>query len=287
MSGWLVVDHLLAELIEFMHEQEFAIAFNHGGNGYVWCPFHPDSSLLTENQHPFWHNPTPLILYPTAAMRILIVEDNRDILANLVDFLEMKGYTVDCAQDGIAGQKLAQSEHYDLAIFDVMLPGMDGFTLCQHLRESQNHLPVIMLTARDTLDDRLQGFSAGADDYLVKPFELSELAARVEAVLRRTRGASRVLTVADLSLDLDTLGVTRQGKAIRLNPIGLKLLEELMRRSPGVVRRDQLEAAVWGDDCPDSDSLRSHIHQLRQLIDKPFDRPLLQTVHGIGFRLAP
>ncbi len=220
-------------------------------------------------------------------MRILIVEDNRDILANLADFLELKGYTVDCAQDGVSGLHLAASQPYDLAILDVMLPGMDGFTLCQRLRESRNNLPVIMLTARDTLDDRLQGFSSGADDYLVKPFELSELAARVEAVLRRTRGASRVLTVADLNLDLDSLAVTREGKALKLNPIGLKLLEELMRRSPSVVRREQLEEAIWGDDCPDSDSLRSHIHQLRQVIDKPFDTPLLQTVHGIGFRLAP
>lgn len=220
-------------------------------------------------------------------MRILVVEDNRDILANLVDYLEIKGYTVDCAQDGLSGLHLAASQSYDLAILDVMLPGMDGFTLCQRLREGRNNLPVIMLTARDTLDDRLQGFSSGADDYLVKPFELSELAARVDAVLRRSRGVSRVLTVSDLSLDLDSLEVSRQGKMIKLNPIGLKLLETLMRRSPSVVRREQLEEAIWGDDCPDSDSLRSHIHQLRQSIDKPFVTPLLQTVHGIGFRLAP
>jgi DNA-binding response OmpR family regulator len=221
-------------------------------------------------------------------MRILLVEDNRDILANLADYLELKGYTVDCAQDGLTGLHLAASQSYDLAVLDVMLPGMDGFTLCQRLREGRNNLPVIMLTARDTLDDRLQGFSSGADDYLVKPFELSELAARVEAVLRRTHGGvSRLLTVADLTLDLDSLEVARQGKQIKLNPIGLKLLEALMQRSPSVVRREQLEEAIWGDDCPDSDSLRSHIHQLRQLIDKPFDTHLLQTVHGIGFRLAP
>lgn len=221
-------------------------------------------------------------------MRILLVEDNRDILANLADYLELKGYTVDCAQDGLTGLHLAASQSYDLAVLDVMLPGMDGFTLCQRLREGRNNLPVIMLTARDTLDDRLQGFSSGADDYLVKPFELSELAARVEAVLRRAHGGvSRLLTVADLTLDLDSLEVARQGKQIKLNPIGLKLLEALMQRSPSVVRREQLEEAIWGDDCPDSDSLRSHIHQLRQLIDKPFDTHLLQTVHGIGFRLAP
>lgn len=219
-------------------------------------------------------------------MRILLVEDNKDILANLMDYLELKGYTVDCARDGLTGMHLAETESYDLAVLDVMMPGIDGFTLCQRLREARNNLPVIMLTARDTLTDRLEGFSSGADDYLVKPFELSELVARIEAVLRRTRGASRLLTVADLSYDLDSLAVKRADKSIKLNPISLKLLEILMQRSPSVVRREQLEEAVWGDNCPDSDSLRSHIHQLRQLIDKPFDVPLLHTVHGIGFRLA-
>lgn len=219
-------------------------------------------------------------------MRILIVEDNRDILANLADFLDMKGYTVDCAQDGVSGLHLATTQHFDLAILDIMLPGMDGYTLCQRLREAQQHVPVIMLTARDTLDDRLHGFASGADDYLVKPFELSELAARIEAVLRRSRGAQRQLHVSDLTFDLDTLAVTRAGKLLKLNPTCLTLLETLMRKSPSVVRREILEEAVWGDNTPDSDSLRSHIHILRQAIDKPFDVPLLHTVHGIGFRLA-
>ena len=188
-------------------------------------------------------------------MRILLVEDNKDILANLMDYLELKGYTVDCARDGLTGMHLAATESYDLAVLDVMMPGIDGFTLCQRLREARNNLPVIMLTARDTLTDRLEGFSSGADDYLVKPFELSELVARIEAVLRRTRGASRLLTVADLSYDLDSLAVKRADKSIKLNPISLKLLEILMQRSPSVVRREQLEEAVWGDNCPDSDTI--------------------------------
>lgn len=219
-------------------------------------------------------------------MRILIVEDNRDILANLIDFLELKGHTVDCAENGMNGLHLAATEHFDLAILDIMLPGIDGFTLCQRLREGQHHLPVIMLTARDTLDDRLKGFSSGADDYLVKPFELSELEARIEAIVRRTRGAQRQLQVSDLSFDLDTLNITRAGQSIKLNTIGLILLETLMRKSPSVVRREILEEAVWGDNAPDSDSLRSHIHALRQAIDKPFDSPLLHTMHGIGFKLT-
>ncbi|HYQ39874.1 MAG TPA: response regulator transcription factor [Pseudomonas sp.] len=221
-------------------------------------------------------------------MRILLVEDNRDILANLADYLTLKGYTVDCAQDGLSGLHLATAGHYDLIVLDVMLPGLDGYTLCRRLREeARSNIPVIMLTARDQLDDRLQGFKSGADDYLVKPFALSELAARIEAVLRRSQGSSqRVLQVADLSYDLDTLEVSRGGRRLKLNPLGLKLLALLMQKSPHVLRREALEEALWGDDCPDSDSLRSHIHQLRQVIDKPFPQPLLHTVHGLGYRLA-
>ncbi|MNM59272.1 Response regulator MprA [compost metagenome] len=221
-------------------------------------------------------------------MRILLVEDNRDILANMADYLGMKGYTVDCAQDGLTGLHLAATEHFDLIVLDVMLPALDGFTLCRRLREdARRDTPVIMLTARDQLDDRLQGFRSGADDYLLKPFALSELAARIEAILRRTQGGGRrELQVADLRYDLDTLEVTRAGKPLKLNPIALKLLAVLMQKSPHVVRRDVLEETVWGDDCPDSDSLRSHVHQLRQVIDKPFATPLLHTVHGVGYRLA-
>ena len=221
-------------------------------------------------------------------MRILLVEDNRDILANLADYLGIQGYTVDCAQDGLSGLHLAVTEHYDLIVLDIMLPGLDGYTLCKRLREeARRNTPVIMLTARDQLDDRLQGFRSGADDYLLKPFALSELAARIEAVLRRSSGGGRrCLQVGELSYDLDTLEVSREGRALKLNPVGLKLLAVLMQKSPHVVRREVLEEALWGDDCPDSDSLRSHVHQLRQVIDKPFARPLLHTLHGVGYRLA-
>lgn len=221
-------------------------------------------------------------------MRILVIEDNRDILANILDYLELKGFTLDCAQDGLSGMHLALTQPYDLIVLDIMLPGMDGYQLCQKLRqEANNNTPIIMLTARDALDDRLKGLHAGADDYLVKPFALSELVARIEAVLRRSSGANkRVLEVADLRYNLETLEVSRAGQSLKLNPIGLKLLATLMQRSPAVVRREALEEALWGDDIPDSDSLRSHIHQLRQAIDKPFATTLLHTVHGVGFRLV-
>lgn len=221
-------------------------------------------------------------------MRILVVEDNQDILANVMDYLTMKGYTVDCAQDGVSGLHLAVTEHYDLIVLDIMLPRMDGYQLCKRLREDAlSETPVIMLTARDALDDRLQGLGAGADDYLLKPFALSELVARIEAVLRRSHGSrKRKLQVGDLVYDLDTLYISRADQALKLNPLGLKLLAVLMQKSPAVVRREMLEETLWGDHCPDSDSLRSHIHQLRQVLDKPFDKPLLHTIHGVGYRLA-
>jgi DNA-binding response OmpR family regulator len=160
-------------------------------------------------------------------------------------------------------------------------------TLCRKLRQDARvNTPVIMLTARDSVDDKLAGFKAGSDDYLVKPFALPELHARVEAVLRRSQSQiGNQLTVADLSYDLDTLQVSRQGKTLKLHPIGLRLLEKLMKSSPHVVRREILQEVLWGDDIPDSDSLRSHIHLLRQVIDKPFDSSLIHTVHGIGYCL--
>jgi DNA-binding response OmpR family regulator len=221
-------------------------------------------------------------------MRILVIEDNRDILANVLDYLQLKGYTVDCAQDGLSGLHLAVSENYDLIVLDIMLPGIDGNQLCQRLRDDARlDTPIIMLTARDQLEDRLKGLHSGADDYLVKPFALSELVARIEAILRRSQGGKRhLLEVADLSYDLDTLQVSRQGKQLKLNPVGLKLLEVLMRKSPAVVRRSVLEEALWGEELPESDSLRSHVHQLRQVIDKPFPYPLLHTLHGLGYCLA-
>ena len=221
-------------------------------------------------------------------MRILVIEDNRDILANVLDYLQLKGFSVDCAQDGLTGLHLARTGHYNLIVLDIMLPGIDGYQVCKHLREEdRNEVPILMLTARDALDDRLLGLQAGADDYLIKPFALSELVARIEAILRRSQGSRmRQLKVADLVYDLDTLHVSRAGQPLKLNPLGLKLLVVLMQKSPAVVRREALEEALWGDDCPDSDSLRSHIHQLRQVLDKPFAHPLLHTLHGVGYRLA-
>ena len=221
-------------------------------------------------------------------MRLLAIEDNPDMRANLADYLSLRGYVVDCAKDGLTGLHLAATQEFDLVILDVMLPGLDGYSLAERLRQGErSDLPIIMLTARDALEDRLRGFRAGVDDYLTKPFAMAELAARIEAVLKRTRNkARRELQVADLRYDLDTLEVTRAGIPIQLSPIGHKLLAILMQRSPAVVRRDTLEEELWGDSPPDSHSLRTHIHSLRQQVDRDFSGPLIHTVHGIGYRLA-
>lgn len=220
---------------------------------------------------------------------ILVVEDHRDIAESILDFLEQRGFSVDYAQDGVTGLHLAVSNRYDVIVLDVMLPGLDGVSLCRKLREqARRATPVLMLTARDTLDDKIAGLDAGADDYLVKPFEIRELEARVRALLRRQRGAlaREIYTVGDLVLDTSTLQVTRAGRSLTLTPIGLKMLTVLMRASPGVVSRQQLEREVWGDLLPDSDTLRSHLYNLRKVIDKPFDRPLLHTLASTGYRIS-
>ncbi|HNV83687.1 MAG: response regulator transcription factor [Arenimonas sp.] len=221
-------------------------------------------------------------------MRILVIEDNRDIAANLGDFLEDRGHTVDYAADGVAGLHLAVVNDFDAIILDLNLPGMDGLEVCKRLRaEGRKQTPVLMLTARDSLDSKLAGFESGADDYLVKPFALQEVEARLSVLARRGKAAQpRVLHVADLEYNLDTLEVMRGGKAIQLNPTALKILQSLMEASPSVVTRLELENRVWGEELPDSDSLRVHIHGLRAAIDKPFDKALIQTRHGIGYRIA-
>jgi DNA-binding response OmpR family regulator len=220
---------------------------------------------------------------------VLLVEDNRGISETVGEFLERRGYSVDYASDGVTGLHLAVSNSYDVVVLDLMLPGMDGLDVCRKLRqEAKKSTPVLMLTARDTLEDKVTGLDAGADDYLVKPFEVKELEARVRALIRRDRRqvSQEVLRVGDLVLDTATLRLTRAGKDLAVSPIGLKLLTILMRESPRVVSRRDIEREVWGDMLPDSDTLRSHLYNLRKVIDKPFQNQLLHTIHSAGYRLA-
>lgn len=222
------------------------------------------------------------------ALRILIVEDNIDIAENIADYFELQGHVTDFAMDGIGGLHLALTQDYDAIILDIMLPAMDGLTFSRKLREEgQKETPVLMLTARDTLSDKLHGFDAGADDYLVKPFELEELSARIHALVRRSDHAKKKsLRVGDLVVDLGKMQVRRSGHPIELNRACLKILTMLMQASPDVVSRKEIEHALWSDTPPGSDALRSHIYTLRQAIDKPFKRHLIYTIHGIGYKLV-
>jgi DNA-binding response OmpR family regulator len=224
-------------------------------------------------------------------LHLLLIEDNPDLVANVADFLDGRGHSLDIAYNGFAGLGFALENDYDALILDLTLPGIDGLEVCQRLRASGRTLPILMLTARDGLEDKLEGFASGADDYLVKPFALRELEARLLALARRGHGgqagtAAERLRVADLELDLATRRLTRAGRPLELPPIPMRLLETLLRRAPGLVTRAELERAVWGDQPPDSDALRAHLHLLRQTIDKPFPRPLLHTVRGFGYRLG-
>lgn len=220
---------------------------------------------------------------------ILLVEDNRNIAEMVIEYLERRGFEVDYASDGLEGYRLAHDNSYDAIVLDLMLPRMDGVQVCRKLREeAKKATPVLMLTARDTLQDKVSGLEAGADDYLVKPFAIQELEARLRALIRRERRqvSSEVLQVADLVYDAASLRVTRAGRELTLSPIGLRLLGILMRESPRVVSRRDVEREIWGDALPDSDTLRSHLYNLRKVIDRPFAKPLLHTVQSAGYRMA-
>jgi DNA-binding response OmpR family regulator len=220
---------------------------------------------------------------------ILVVEDNRVLAETVSTYLENNGYEVDYAADGLDGYRLATENRYDAIVLDGAMPRMDGLEVVRKLRgEARLSTPVIMVSARDTLEDKVKGLEEGVDDYLTKPFAAQELAARLRAVIRRDRKetASQVLKVGDLTFDPKSVRVTRAGKSLELSPLALKLLQILMRESPRVVSRKEIEREIWGDELPDSDALRSHLYNLRKNIDKGFDIPLLHTVLNAGYRLS-
>lgn len=221
-------------------------------------------------------------------MRILVVEDNRNLVTNLFEYFEVRGHMLDVAPDGRTGLHLAVTQSFDVIVLDWMLPRMDGREVLKSLRAADIETPVLMLTARNELPDKIAGFRAGADDYLTKPFDLPELEVRLEALVARAdrSGGARVLQVADLTLDLGTLEVTRAGRSLHLYPACRKLLEVLMQSSPNAVTRERLEHALWGDSPPDGDMLRSHVYELRRSVDGDFPDKLIQTLPRVGYRLA-
>jgi DNA-binding response OmpR family regulator len=220
---------------------------------------------------------------------LLVIEDNPDLAANIGEYLQGRGDTVDYAADGLTGLHLSAVNDYDVVILDLNLPGLDGLSLCRRLRQDgHSTVPLLMLTARDTEHDKISGLEAGADDYLTKPFSLAELHARLRALARRRAGGTSVLRVADLSFDVSSLLVRRGQRRLEPSRAGLKLLEALLRASPGVLSREAAERAIWGDEPPDSEaSLRGHIHSLRRIIDEGEPVKLLHTLHGVGYRLLP
>lgn len=221
-------------------------------------------------------------------MRVLVVEDERKIAAFIKRGLEENAYAVDVAYDGEDGYGWAQSFPYDLIILDVMLPKLDGFTLCRRLRAEGNQAQILMLTAKDAVDDRVTGLDAGADDYLVKPFAFRELLARLRALSRRG-GEQRTTTlqVADLTLDLVSHQAMRGGRAIDLTAKEFALLELLMRHPNQILSRTVIAEHVWDYDFYNqSNVVDVYIRYLRKKIDDPFDLKLIQTIRGMGYRLA-
>ncbi len=228
-------------------------------------------------------------MHETTMYKILIIEDNPDIVANIYAFFEPKGFELDNAHNGISGLTLAANNRYDVILLDVMLPGMDGTKLCKKLREElHNKTPVLMLTARDTILDKVAGFDSGADDYLVKPFSLIELESRIKALIRRHQDEhfEHSLAVGPLSLNANEHTIRREGKSLKLTPTGFKILETLMNASPRVVSKSELEEKVWGEDIPSSDALRTHMHSVRVQVDKPFARPMIMTMPGVGYQIV-
>jgi two-component system, OmpR family, response regulator len=223
-------------------------------------------------------------------MKILLVEDNEQVSQFVQKGLQENGHTVDHADNGRDGLFLASGEHYDAIILDRMLPGgIDGIGIIEALRKTGNATPILILSALSEVDERIRGLRAGGDDYLAKPFAFGELAARLEALMRRSQGADAktTLDVGDLRMDLLGRKVSRNGKAIALQPREFKLLEYLMRHAGQVVTRTMLIENVWDYHFdPQTNVIDVHVSRLRQKIDGGFDRPLLHTVRGVGYRLG-
>jgi DNA-binding response OmpR family regulator len=222
-------------------------------------------------------------------MRILLIEDNQLVASNVVEFLDAESHDVDLAVDGRTGLKMASGGAYDALVVDVALPRLTGLELCRKYRaERGSGTPILMLTARDTLEDKLEGFDAGADDYLVKPFELRELLARVQSLHRRAQGAASdgdSISYGEVALDLGRWEARFRDKPISLNRIGTRILELLLRGAPNVVRKETLQEQIWGNHPPSDGVLRTHVYAVRKALANAGAPDLLQTVHGVGHKL--
>lgn len=218
-------------------------------------------------------------------MLALLIEDNRQLASNIIEYLAFDDIECDYAERGDQGLALAQETPFDIILLDLNLPRLNGLTIAKTLRDDGNNTPILMLTARDSLDNKLEGFAQGADDYLVKPFALPELVARIKALVNRSLPQHNTLKVDDLALNLHTREATRQNKTLNLNPVAWELLVALAKASPAPLSRETLEEVVWQGKPPNSDALKSHLYQLRKLVNKPFSQPILHTLRGVGVAL--
>lgn len=220
-------------------------------------------------------------------INVLLVEDDIDLATTIVDYLDIEDIECDHASNGVMGLNLLQINHYQMIILDVNMPKMDGLTMCRTLREQGKDTPVLMLTARDSLDNKLEGFDAGSDDYLVKPFAMKELVARVQVLAKRKSGEVKRLTLANLNLDLAKRSADVEGQTLKLSPIAFKLLETLVREAPQPVTRSAIMQAVWGEEQPDSNSLKVHIYHLRKQLEGASKQVKLETIPSVGFAIKP
>ncbi len=220
-------------------------------------------------------------------MRILVVEDDHKVASFIQSGLTQEGYAVDVLREGTMAGEQARAVDYDAVVLDLMLPGRSGFQVLRDIRARKPSLPVVILTAKDALDDRIAGLDSGADDYMVKPFALAELSARLRAVLRRGAPRENVLRVADLELDTLTRSVHRDGRRIELKPKEYALLEYLMRNSGRPLTRALIVEHVWDIHFDSvSNVVEVHINSLRNKIDRGFPAALIQTVRGVGYMLT-
>ena len=222
----------------------------------------------------------------STAARVLVIEDQHDIAANIWDFLERRGYEVDHCADGVTGLARAMRDDFDVVVLDLGLPRRDGLDLCRRLREAGNGVPILMLTARDTLDDKLRGFAEGADDYLVKPFAMRELEARIRAVQRRGLRDGKTPAFGDLAYDAGSMTAEREGRRIPLTRLQGAILHTLLREAPRIVPHARLIEAAWTAGGGDVAALQTQVYELRALVDKPFAQALIRSIRGVGYRLA-
>jgi DNA-binding response OmpR family regulator len=219
--------------------------------------------------------------------KILLIKDSREVAGILFEYYESKGVELDYADNGELGFELAKAESFDLILLDLMLPRMDGLTLCNKLRDEGITTPILMLTALDNREDMLNGFKHGADDYLTKPFDFDLLDARANALIKRYKGqvATSILQFGTLKIIQKSRKAYRDDKLLVLNPTTYTILELLCQKAPEIVSRQEIAEKLWQEHEPQNDVLRSHIYQLRNQLDKPFHSPMLITVPKIGFRL--